>query len=332
MASSTTVPLGSHYETKCVALSYSQEKQREQHLSSPQGIRQDTASRSLDQEILLKVKTEIEEELKSLDEETSEAFASTRLHPATSAVFSRTTPDSSAEDGLAHPGEKASQELRAPLRAALRTPLSRTPATHQARRQCTPEATVHASGRNKTLVPPILLRPVPLGSARRAQEPGAHRGSLVRPSRRTPPPSAPCKASPTLASPAQRRLRRSPAPPRGVSDARQPRPEAAPRSPAPPRGGSDARQPRPEAAPTPATASWRAEGFPAYPCGSQSWRTEGPPVSPESWRQVAVDPEEVESLDSNGAGEKSESKSSNSELGHVEKEGGPEGAEAAALP
>ncbi|XP_007457431.1 PREDICTED: bcl-2-like protein 13-like [Lipotes vexillifer] len=76
MASSPTVPLGAHDETKCAVLGYlgvlSQEELRE-HLSSPQGVRQDMASQSLDQEILLKGKTEIEE-LKSPDEEISEAF------------------------------------------------------------------------------------------------------------------------------------------------------------------------------------------------------------------------------------------------------------------
>lgn len=83
------------------------------------------------------------------------------------------------------------------------------------------------------------------------------------------------------------------------------------------------------------TTSWQSEGLQVSLSASQSWHTESLPVSlgPESWQQIAVDPEELKSLDSNGAGEKSENNSSNSDIVHVEKEEIPEGAgEAAEAP
>ncbi|XP_054983857.1 bcl-2-like protein 13 isoform X3 [Sorex araneus] len=81
------------------------------------------------------------------------------------------------------------------------------------------------------------------------------------------------------------------------------------------------------------TTSWQSESLPVSLSASQSWHTENLPVSlgPESWQQIAMDPEEVKSLDSNGAGEKSENNSSNSDIVHVEKEEIPEGMEEAAL-
>ncbi|XP_053772785.1 bcl-2-like protein 13 isoform X3 [Desmodus rotundus] len=249
------------------------------------------------------------------------AFPSTGFDRHTSPVFSPANPESSVEDCLAHLGERVSLELHEPLRKALQTLLSQ-PVTYQTYRECTLETAVHASGWDKILVPLILLQQMLSELTRRGQEPLSallqfgvtyledHAADFIiqqggwgtvfnLESEEEEDPGVVAEDSNDIYI----------------------------------LPSDNSGQVSPPESPT-VTTSWQSESLPVSLSTSQSWHTESLPVSlgPESWQQIAVDPE-VKSLDSNGAGEKSENNSSNSDIVHVEKEEIPEGAgEAAAAP
>ncbi|NXC88816.1 B2L13 protein, partial [Cercotrichas coryphoeus] len=280
------------------------------------------AQPALEKEALEKIKIEIEEELKRLDEEILEAFTTTGFDCHTSPVFSPANPESSIEDCLAHLGEKVSQELKEHLHKALQSLLSK-PVTYQEYRERTQEAAAHASGWNKVLVPLVLLQQFLMELTRRGQEPlsalvnfgvtyledysadfiiqqGGWGTVFTLESEEEEYPGLIAEDSNDIYI--------------LTSD--------------------NSGQVSPPESPT-VTTSWQSESLPVSLSASQSWHTESLPVSlgPESWQQVAMDPEEVKSLDSNGGGEeRSENNSSNSDIVHVEKEEIPEGIEEAVVP
>ncbi|XP_058512116.1 bcl-2-like protein 13 isoform X2 [Ochotona princeps] len=248
-----------------------------------------------------------------------QASSSTGFDRHTSPVFSPANPESSIEDCLAHLGDRVSRDLKAPLQTALQLLLSQ-PVTYEAYRECTLQAATHASGWNKILVPLVLLQELLLELTRRGQEPLS---ALVQ-----------FGVTYLEEHAAEDIIQQG-----GWSavfslETEEEEEEEYPGAIAEDSNdiyilpSDNSAQVSPPESPT-VNTSWQSESLPASLSASQSWHTESLPVSlgPESWQQIAMDPEEVKSLDSNGAGDRGENNSSNSDIVHVEKEEIPEGVE-----
>lgn len=290
MASVSSVPVGFHCETKYVVLSY-----LGYPLQEASGGPQTPVAAALANEEREKLKAEVDEGLKKLEEEISAAFPSTGFDMHTSPVFSPASPDSAIEESLAQLAERLCLEIPAALDKATQTLLSGGP-TYELFRKESEEAALQTSGWNKVLVPLVLLQRLLLEQTRRGD---CQLDNLVQ---------------------------------LGVSYMEDVCADFIIQQ----GGWGTAFSLDTEEEDVPGLIAEDSNDIyiltsdnseqvspPESLAVSSSWHTESLPTSlgPESWQQVAMDPEELKSLDSNGGGEeRSENNSSNSDIVHVEKE------------
>ncbi|KAM4734173.1 bcl-2-like protein 13 [Anableps anableps] len=151
---SAAMPPGFHYETRSVVLNFlgMLPVYRSQTPATEQGDAQDERERSR------RMKEQIEEELKQLEEELSASFSSSGFDCRQSPVFCPPNPEISVEDCLAAIGDVVSQELGPRLSAAVETLLA-GPLDYQRFKSTALDLGRHTeAGWNKVLVPLLLLQ------------------------------------------------------------------------------------------------------------------------------------------------------------------------------